>query len=213
VERRIRTVYYHRYPLRLLIGHRIRNPFAILQVSLMKLFRSKLLVREAYHFSEATETPLDSLCQPLREAAESWLADHPGWAFVTGDRLPSPAGDLVMETAVLVSPGLEHCATLIRAWMEQTPAKGVTHFRFITWLEDGNHVTTHDHPYLALSNPHLHHRASGKPEQVFQAHLQNLSGHAVAPSSGIEHLRARLLQEKEEGDRLTTEHGLQIEST
>jgi hypothetical protein len=95
--------------------------------------------------------------------------------------------------------------------MEQTPAKGVTQFRFMTWLADGNHITTHDHPVFALSNPHLHHRASGTPDQVFQAHLRNLSGHAVDPSSGVTHLRARLLHEKEETDRLLTEKGLQSE--
>jgi hypothetical protein len=210
-KRRIRTVYYHRYPLRLLIGHRILNPFAILQVSLMKLFRSKLLVREAYHFSEAQEMPLENLCLPIREAVDSWRYIFPDWTFVVGESFPSPAGDLFTESAILASPGLEHCAAIMRSWMEQTPAKGITQIRFITWLADGNHITTQNQPVFALSNPLLHHRASGLPEQVFQAHLRNLSGHAVDASSSIDHLRARLLHEKEETDRLLTEKGMQSE--
>ena len=211
-KRLVRTVFYHRYPLRMLIGHRIYNPFAILQLFLMKFLRSKLLVRQAYHFSEAEEVSLGNLCPPLREAAESWLAARPDWIFITGERLPSPAGDLVVECADIASPGLEHCLRITRAWMEQKPEKGITQFTFMTWHADGSHSSTVDQPYLALRNPQLHHRASGPPERVFQAHLRHLSGHTISPAASIPELHARLLDEKEETDRLLTEHHLQDET-
>lgn len=210
-KRLVRTVFYHRFPLRMLIGHNFRNPLILIRVPLMKLLRSRLLVREAYHFSEADEIPLEKICPPLRQAVESWLRDHPDWTFILGERLPSPAGDLIVENAILASPGLEHCVRINRAWMEQKPETGFTHFTFITWLEDGTHASTHDQPYLALKHPHLHHRASGPPERVFGAHLKHLSGLAIDPSSDIPELHARILREKEETDRLLTEMGLQSE--
>ena len=211
-KRLVRTIFYHRFPLRMLIGHRITNPLAIVQCALMKLLRSRLLVREAWHFSEAEETPLENLHPQLRDAATTWLATHPSWTFITGERLPSPAGDLVMESAVLAAPALDHIALVHRAWMEQRPEKGLTHFTFLTWLTDGTHASTHDQHFLNLDHPHLHQRAPGTPEQVWQAHLRHVSTLAVSPATDIADLRARLLREKTESDRRLTENGLQSET-
>lgn len=210
-KRLVRTVYYHRFPLRLLIGNHVRNPLVVLRVALMKWLRSRLLVRDAYHFSEALEVPLTDLSEPLREAAESWLSTHPGWSFVTADRLNSPAGDLTCETVVLASPGLEHCAKISRVWLVQNPDKGSNQFTFLTWLADDSHFSTLDQPYLPLKNPHLNQRASGPPEQVYQAHLSGTAALDVSPSRDSSELLARLHREKEETDRLLTEQGLQSE--
>jgi hypothetical protein len=210
-KRLVRTVFYHRYPLRLLIGHRIHNPLFILQCAVMKLLRSRLLVRDSYHFSEAEEVPLEKLCPSLREAAQSWLDSHPGWSFITGERLPSPAGDLVIENTVLASPCLEHCASISRAWLEQRESKGVIHFTFRTWFADGTHASTYDQPFLVLDPTNAAYRASGPPEHIWQAHLRHLSTHPISPASDPAELRARLLHEKEETDRLLTEKGFQSE--
>lgn len=211
-KRLVRTVFYHRYPLRLLIGPHIRNPLVILRAALMKLLRSRLLVRDAWHFSEADDIPLENLSPPLRVAAESWLDTHPGWSFVRATHLPSPAGDLTIQTAMLASPGLEHCARVTRAWLEQTPAKGINSFAFLTWLADGNHSSTSDQPILTLKNPALHHRANGSPDAVFQTHLQSLNGHPILPAADPAEFKSRLLREAEETDRLLTEKGLQSET-
>jgi hypothetical protein len=210
-KRLVRTVFYHRFPLRLLIGNHYRNPLVVLRAVLMKFFRSSLLVRETYHFSEAVEVPLQDLCEPLRQAAESWLASHPDWSFVSAERLNSPAGDLMIEHALVASPGLEHCARINRVWLEQKPGMGSNQFTFITWLADGNHFSTLDQPYLPLKNPHLHQRASGTPEEVYQAHLRGTAALAVSPSRDHSELLARLQQEKEESDRLLTDKGFQSE--
>jgi hypothetical protein len=210
-KRLVRTTYYHRFPLRLLIGNQLRNPLVVLRVALMKFLRSRLLVRETYHFSEALEVPLTDLLEPLRHAAESWLSSHPGWSFVAAERLNSPAGDLTCENVVLASPGLEHCARINRAWLEQKPGQGSNQFTFIAWLEDGSHFSTLDQPYLPLKNPHLHQRVSGTPEQVYQAHLRSTAALAVSPSRDLNEALARLQREKEETDRLLTDKGLQSE--
>jgi hypothetical protein len=208
-KRLVHTVYYHKYPLRMLIGHRIWNPLAIFQITIMKFLRSKLLVRPAYHFSEAEKLPLEKLCPPLQQSIASWLAGHGDWSYVIGDHLTSPAGDLTVENAVLASPDRMHCIQFTRAWLEQKPEKGVTQYHFMTWLADGKHVTTHNHPCLSLSNPHLHHRAKGNPDQVFSAHLKNLSGLEPSAAMDIPELLERLEREKEETDLLLTEKGYQ----
>jgi hypothetical protein len=200
-KRQIRTAYFHRYPLRMLIGH-LRNPLLVLNITLLKLLRSPLLVREVWHYSEAEKVPLENLCDPLREATESWLADHPSWAFVTAERLPSPAGDLVTETATLASPGLEHCMNFSRSWMEQRANKGITAISFLTWLADGTLVRTHDHPQLASLDPMvIHHRASGPPDRVYQSHLRHLAGRPVLPAADLPDLLARLARENERADQ------------
>lgn len=211
-KRLVRTVYYWRYPLRMLIGRRIYNPLVILQCALMKLLRSRLLVRDAWHFSEAEETPLENLHPQLRDAATAWLTAHPGWTLITADHLTSPAGDLTVENATLASPGLEHVARIGRAWLEQRDAKGIVHFHFLTWLTDGTHASTHDQPCLILENPQLHQQVSGPPEQVWQAHLRHVSTLPVSPAADIAELRTRLLREKEQTDKLLTAKGLQSET-
>lgn len=212
-KRRIRTIYLHRYPFRVLLGKRAPNPFIIMRIALMKLLRSRLLEREAFHFSEAVETPLENLCPPLRAAIESWHAIHPDWIFLTGEHLPSPANDLMVESATLASPGLEHCVHINRVWMEQNPEKGSTLVSFSTWLADDTVVHTHDHPLPPLQDPHLrHYRASGPPERVFEAHLRNLAGETTRPSPDLPSLLARFQSSKEQIDHLLTKAGLQSEA-
>lgn len=211
-KRLVRTVYLHRFPLRMLIGRIHRNPLMILQIALMKLFRSRLLVREAYHFSEAEEVKLPDLCPPLREACESWLATHDGWSFVSGERLPSPAGDLIVETAHLAAPGLEHCLRIARAWMQHTPKKSNNQFTFITWIDDGSeHISTMDQPFIALRNPQFHHRANGEPESVYQAHLDHIAGFSIHRPKDDAALLELLRIDKEESDKLMVERKLQSE--
>ncbi len=209
-KRLIRTVYLHRYPLRMLIGRMHRNPLMILQIALMKLFRSRLLVREFFHHSEATETSQESLCLPLREACDSWLASHPDWIFVSAERLPSPAGDLIVETAHLAAPGLEHCLRIARAWMQHTPQKSNNQFTFITWIDDGTeHISTCDQPYLALKSPQFHHRAKGDSEAVYQAQLGHIVGFMIHRPQDIAALLELLRIDREETDRLLEEQKFQ----
>lgn len=211
-KRLVHTVYLHRYPLRMLLGHQITNPLSILICVLMKLLRSRSMVRDAYHFSEAEERSLENLNPSLREAAAAWLAAHPGWTFISGDHLTSPAGDFIVENAILASPGLEHIARIDRAWKERRENKGVVHFTFLSWLTDGTHASTLDQPYITIKNAHKHQQATGTPEQIWQAHLRHVSALPISPAADTAELRARLLRDMEETDRLLIEKGLRSET-
>jgi hypothetical protein len=212
-KRLVRTVYLHRYPLRVLIGKNLRHPLLVIRIVLMKLLRSRLLEREAFHFSEAEEIPFENLCPQLRAAIASWLSALPDWISLIGERLPSPAGDLISESATLVSPGFEHCIHINRSWMARTPEKGSSYFSFSTWLADETLISTHDYPQPLLRDPHLRqHTVTGPPERVFEAHLRHLAGEAILPSHDLPQLRARLQSARELSARLATEAGLQSET-
>lgn len=211
-KRLIRTTYYHRYPLRLLIGKNVSKPLLLIRIVLMKLLRSRHLVRETYHHSEALTVPADQLCPQVLTVVDSWLAAHPGWSFVTGEQSTSPAGDLHLHSAILAAPGLDHSACIVHAWATLKPESGTTQCSFGSWLADGTFIRTNDHPFLPHRNPRVRDfRASGTPDQVFQAHLHHCAGQAIAPSRGPQELLARVQQEKEETDQLLTAMGYQSE--
>ncbi len=128
-KRLVRTTWLYRYPLRLLIGPS-RNPLVLLNITLMKFLRSKLLVRESYHYSEAEKRQAADLSPPLRIAVETWLDNHPDWQFADAEHLTSPAGDLIVESATLATAGLGHTLAITRAWMEQAAGRAVNQHHF-----------------------------------------------------------------------------------
>ena len=212
-KRLIRTTYYHRFPLRLLIGKKLTNPIFVLRVTLMKLLRSKHLVRETYHFSEAEKLPLDQLSATLRITVETWLGDHPDWIFIAGERLPSPAGDITLDSALLASESLEHAAVFHHVWAAQKSNSATSTVKFVSRSINGTSIWTQDHPYLNLNLPAIEeHRASGSPERVFKAHLHNCEGHMIRPAGSVSELQERLKKEVEEADRIMTDRGLQSET-
>ncbi|MEO7101565.1 MAG: hypothetical protein ABI162_19605 [Luteolibacter sp.] len=106
-RRRVFTTYYHKYPLPCLLGTK-KNPLTILLIALVKFLPSKRLERESYDFTEAHQIREDEAHEKLQERIQSWRAAHPDWTVIDVERLPSPAGDLMLETAILASPDLAH---------------------------------------------------------------------------------------------------------
>jgi hypothetical protein len=193
------TTYYHKYPLRSLLGDGPKNPFIVFLVCMMKLLRSKRLERESFDFSEAREVREDELHGKLRERIGSWRSDHPDWKLILMDRLPSPAADLVIESALLVSPGLEHSISFHHSWLERKPTQGTSEFSFLTWLKDGKILCTTHMPLLPLERPDVDTvRARGAEEVVFQAHLDRCPTHEIDPAGSAEHLRERFRREKQD---------------
>jgi hypothetical protein len=212
-SRLVRTSYYHRYPLRMLLGKRIFNPLALIQIALMKWSRSPLLVRKTYHYSETEKLPLEALSTSLRKQADAWMERHEDWTFISGDRLPSPLGDITVDTVILAAPGLEHCACFHYVWSPLKPYAGTVSVKFLSFSINGTNIWTQDHPHLNLHLPNVEeHRATGNPEQVFQAHLRNCEGHMLRGPGSADELLRRIENEKEITDRILTERGYQDEA-
>lgn len=209
--RKIRTTWFHKYPLALLIGRR-RNPLTILNIAIAKLLRSHFFIRDTYHFSEATSVPLEDLCEPLREDIASWTAAHPGWIFRSGERLPFPDGDIIGETARLSTDTFEHELWITRSWHVATPAPLNLQHTFLTWLVNDRRATTSDFGFIRLKDPACDaFQARGSLEQVYQAHLRRSSGKPLDPPRDEAERAARILSIQEKTDRRLTELGYQSE--
>ena len=211
-KRLVRTSYFHRYPLSILIGRNWKRPLLVLNIVLMKLLKSRLLERELYHFSEAEEIPPDQLGEALGKFANDWLSSFPGWTLVSAKHLPSPAGDLVMDTAILASPGFEHCMTVNHVLLTRNPGKGTMETTFLTWIEDERVISTVNQPSLKLGIPRVSgFRASGSPAQVFATHLKHCEGHKLSAAGDASQLTGRILRLMEEVEVLLIKAGLQSE--
>lgn len=210
-SRRIRTTYFYKFPLSMLVGRR-KNPFSILNITLAKLLRSHLLARDTFHFSEEAPTELTALSAPLQERINYWVMAHPDWNFQAGTRLVSPDGDIIVESAHLTPATLEHDLCITCSWNIAAPARLIFQNSFISWLRDGAHISTHDHSFLTLQDPRSHSfRARGGMEKVYQAHLGNCAGQSLDPPADKAELAARILELKEEADRRLTGLGYQSE--
>jgi len=208
-KRTVFTSYYHRFPLASLLGDGRKNPFMILVVVLMKLLRSKRLERETYDFTEAIEIREDELHGTLREKTAAWRAAHPDWQVILMERLPSPAGDMTIETVLLASPGLEHSLCFHQSWLAQKPTPGVSEFSFLTWLRDGKILCTTHMPLLPLERPDVDAaRVRGTEEQVFQAHLTRSASREIRPATSPAELLARFQQERRDIGALLEAAGL-----
>ncbi len=210
-KRKVRTAYLHRYPLRMLLGKTI-HPLRVLRLALMKLLKSKFLEIDFYHYSEAVKISCDELCPPLHAAVAAWLANHSDWRWLYGESNSSTLGNINVHIAVIASPDFAHTLVFSCAWNPASPRAGIPHLQFNSYQMGGILVRTHDHRFLHLPCSHIKaFRATGNPDEVFQAHLENCSGQAVVPPLDTHDLLARIEAAKDETDELLTEGSFQGE--
>lgn len=196
-KRRVFTSFYHKFPLESLLGNRRKNPLMIVVAVLMKLLRSKRLEREGFEFTEAIEIGEEELNETLRGTISAWRAAHPDWTSFLMEKLPSPGGDLTVQTVLLASPGFEHAACFQYSWLERKPTAGVSEFSFITWLKDGKILCTTPMPLLPLEQQDVDTaRLKGTEEQVFQAHLARCRGREINPATHPAEILERFQQER-----------------
>ncbi len=208
-KRRVFTSFYHKFPLASLLGDGWKNPFMILVVALMKVLRSKRLERGSFDFTEAVEIREDEMNEALRAKTAAWLAAHPDWSPFLMEKLPSPVGDLTIETALLASPGFEHAACFHHSWLERKPTAGVSEFSFLTWLKNGKILCTTHMPLLPIERPDVDAaRVRGTAERVFQAHLVRCGGREINPATSPAELRERFQQERRDAGALLEAAGL-----
>lgn len=197
--RKIYTVFLYRFPLRFLIGRTTKNPLTILAITLMKLLRSKRLEREAFEYSEAKEIREDEIHSRLSELLSAWQVAHPDWAVIQRHRLPSPSGDITVDSVFLTSPRLEHILCLHHTWTVRDVGAGIVEFSFLTWLEGGKILCTSEVRPLPIPRLSVEYvRIKGGIHEVFQAHERRCANHRISPAENRGHLLARLAAEKQE---------------
>ncbi|RYD29420.1 MAG: hypothetical protein EOP87_18365 [Verrucomicrobiaceae bacterium] len=210
-RRRIRTTYFHRFPLAMLVGHR-KNPFTILNILLAKLVRSHLFTRDTFHFSEAVPVESAELCKLLQDEIVSWNSAHPDWIPRSADRLEFPDGDIIVETVHLAPATFEHDLWITCSWHVTTLRQRNINRTFLTWIENGERISTHGNAFIALKIPGTHSfRARGDLEQIHESHLGNCAGHTLTPPADNAERAERIFKLQEETDRRLTELGYQSE--
>jgi len=207
--RRVHTTFYHRFPLRVLLGKRgMRTPRAI-SLLVMKWLRSRHLVRDTYHFSEAETVAADTLHEKIRGLTQEWLAAHAGWSLVTAERLLPLSGEVVSECAYLAAPGWQHLLTITHAWLGQRAGSEPCGLTFQTKTAAGITFGTTNQPLLPFKQAHTDNcTVRGTSEEIFQCHLARLGNREIDAPESLAALRQRILQSKQEFFDLAAAHGL-----
>jgi len=208
-QRLVFTSYLHRLPLAVLIGNRKRNPIRTAKIILLKLLRSAKLERESFHFDETFEITAAEISPTLHTSVEAWRLGHPDWQLLKIERHPSPAGDLTVDTAILVSPQLEHILYLSHATSPQhTPLH--SECGFITYLQPSHRIHTSSMPIIPIRRTEVDSaQAEGSHLQIFETHLSRCAQHALAPAADLPSLLAHLHHEKAETHTLLEAAGHQ----
>lgn len=210
-HRKRRSIWFHKYPLPMLIGNR-RNPVAILDITLAKLLRSPLLTREAWHFSDTVPTPAGDLCIEMREEIGAWTTAHPDWTVRASETMLFPDGTLILESVHLTPPSLEHDLSFICSWNVANPAQRNLQRTVVSWTTDGKRIITADHPRVALDDPTIEvHRVKGNLAALHQAHLRHCAGKPLDPPDSAAAITARISTLHEDTDRRLTGLGYQSE--
>jgi hypothetical protein len=200
--RRVRTMYFHRLPLRMLVDSQ-RNPLKILLIVLMKYLRSPRFERLFYDDSEASELTQSELSPTLLEACDRWLARHSDWGFVKATTLDSPLRDFQVETAILTTADRSSTLIIVQNSTAMTPHQVQFQNTILSWINDGEKfISTFDCPFLELKDAHLCHRASGTPQTFYEEHIRNLQGYPIYLPENITELRDLLNRRQRETNLL-----------
>ncbi|MEK7951948.1 hypothetical protein [Luteolibacter soli] len=207
--RKVYTLYQYRLPLGILLGPR-RNPLLILIVALFKVFRSRALVRQNFHWSERRRglpsgEGMAKEIEKLRSEGE-----FASWQELGCIRVGSPKGDLSMLTARFASPDRRHFCHLTlyriskaRAFVE------VAQTDFRTWTTDGRCVITSDQPFYPRLPEYLDlQRVRGNVSGQWSRHLQRCERVTPLAVESEEELRALLEKEAEDHAVLLQEAGI-----
>ena len=207
--RRVHTTYYYRLPLRMLLGRLGKHPLRLLSIIVMRGLRSRHLVRDTYHFSEAESVMADELHGKIREIMQEWLGAHADWSLVAAERLSPLSGDLVSESVYLAAPGLQHLLSISHSWLGQRPAVAPCGVLFQTKTADGITFGTTNQPLLPFKQIHGDNcRVQGTPGEIFQSHLARLADREIDAPESLAALRQRILQTKQEFYELAGAHGV-----
>lgn len=195
-KRLVCTSYYHRLPLRSLLGKPPWSVGRLIKTALLKALRSKMLEKETYHPNEADPVPAATLCLSLRARIEAWCRDHPEWTTRLAERCVSPDGSLTGEGARLMAPEQPHVMFFTIAWAtRRQPSPEAVHYGFAAWTKTGTFVSTSDFEWSPFQIPGIDAaRVEGKPEQVWQSHLARCAGHDLDPIRDLADLQARVHQ-------------------
>ncbi len=202
--RKLHDFYQQRLTLGNLLAGR-RNPWAVLVIGLMKLFRARGLTRRT--FSREEERTLPAAPPSMNEwwQDESADSDLSTWQPVRATALDSPMGDLVILTARYLSPDRRHVCTLVLVRLASGRAFAeLRNIEIRSWARDGRELVTASLAPLGHLPANLDHVARRlDAEGLWRLHAQRSAGVDLEEVSSAEDLAARV-------ERLHEEHAARL---
>ena len=186
--RRVFTAFLYRAPLRVLLGPPPRSWRVVVNLALMKLLRSRHLVRDFHHFSEGSrlDSP-DTLHPRLRNAVETWIGSHQDWRLLLIERIGVPRRGTVfdgmsIESVHLVSPDLAHRLTMVHLHLQVGADLRKVNYDLTTMMADGEQLATSNCEPLPWGRPRVETRFVSLPaEDLLKVHLARCQGRAANP--------------------------------
>ncbi|MGE9271190.1 MAG: hypothetical protein ACQKBU_10340, partial [Verrucomicrobiales bacterium] len=173
--RKVYTSYLYKAPLRVLAGRHWGNPWSMFFLGLYKLFRAKVLVRECFAISEARDLQGRNWDPRLREFWDTLQDDlsFKGWRLLGAKELGSPAGDMRMQWATLISP--DECHSFMVAFVRLTTERvteELVETTFRSWTDEGRVIlTTNQELMRPLPSEFDWVREKGSPSSILKSHL------------------------------------------
>ncbi len=203
--RRVFTAYLYRAPLRALLGSPPRRWLVVVSLALMKLLRSRHLVRDFYHFSEAgrLDSP-DALHPRLRNAVETWIGSHPDWRLLLIERIGVPRrgtvyDGLTIDSVYLVSPDLAHRLTMVHLCLRIGAEIQKVNCDLTTWMADGKQLATSNCEPLPWGRPHVETQFVSQPaEDLLNVHLARCQGRVTMPPATVDAALEALRRDQQE---------------
>jgi len=140
---RLRKVYaFHGYraPLRDLLGMSWSNPLLVLIITVMKLTRSKNLIRDFFHWSESEELGEQEWDPDLKKVQSEWLALEVsnGWRPLGAHWIGSPMGDVLTQSFTMISPdGSQAMSGAVVRLATAHMSRTIQEVSFRSWRSDG----------------------------------------------------------------------------
>ncbi len=195
---KVRTGYLNRWPYRMLIDRQTKLHEAL------SLFLTKTLGlrKMEYSFLEPGQEQDCALgdCHPaLREAAESWAADHPDWSPLAVQYNDAPFLPLRSEVAAFADPTGRVLLEFACFWAKSKPDQSRCHVTVRSWLASGARIMTSGNkrsPVLAADVNFEH--VDAAVGRLVARHLERLAGAdpvSLAPGEMEERTRAEAVEE------------------
>ena len=138
--RKVFAFHGYRAPLRELLGMSWTNPMLVVIITFMKLTRSKKLVRDVFHWSEAEALKDESWDPLLRELQDEWLSGCDGaeWKLLGAKWSGSPVGDILTQSFTYVrSDGRTAMSGAVVRLATAHASNAITEVTIRSWRSDG----------------------------------------------------------------------------
>ncbi|MFC7338700.1 hypothetical protein ACFQY0_16005 [Haloferula chungangensis] len=210
--RKVHAFRGYQAPLRDLLGMSWKSPLLVLIIALMKLTRSKRLVRDRFHWSEATKLDEKNWDSELLKLRDEWLAlqGDSEWKFLSAGWIDAPSGDTLTQCFTYVSEDGKQSmlGAVVRVATAHTSGV-IGEVTFRSWRPDGTlRLTSNQRVQRPLPEGFDLTVVGGGLAEVFNAHQNAIAEEDIEALGFPEAWDSRMSEEAEWRRRCLEEAGV-----